>query len=170
MQKTDLLPDLRQRIVKKAVRAELLLETERGKSLTLSPVRRRRARDKTEVKPKPSTMEQINKIEIVCLVGNVRTNIVSGLLVCNFSLATTNAYKSKDGTPIMDTTWFAVTAWEGKGMPDLSQIQKGSPVHVWGRVRMRSFNTAEGLERQEMEVKASRVELLDPDIRLTASL
>lgn len=148
----------------------LLLEIVRIKSLTLSPVRGLRARGKTEVQPKPSTMEQINKIEIVGLVGNVRTNVVSGLLVCNFSLATTNAYKSKDGTPVMDTTWFAVTAWEGKGMPDLSKIQKGSPVRVCGRVRMRSFTTAEGLDRQEMEVKANRVELLDPDVRLTAAI
>ena len=125
---------------------------------------------KTKFNPKSTVMEQFNKIEIAGLVGNVRTNLVSGSLVANFSLATTNAYKGKDGTPIMDTTWFAVTAWEGKGMPDLSQIQKGSPVHVWGRVRMRTYTTADGQERQEMEVKASRVELLDPDIRLSAAL
>lgn len=115
-------------------------------------------------------MEQFNKIEIVGLVGSVRSNVVSNNLVVNFSVATTSAYKSRDGSPIMDTTWFDVAAWEGKGMPDLSSIQKGSPVRVFGRIRMKTYTTSTGVERVEPEVRATRIILLDPDIPLNPSM
>ncbi|MBR1407129.1 MAG: single-stranded DNA-binding protein [Bacteroidales bacterium] len=69
-----------------------------------------------------------------------------------------------------DNTWFDVAAWEGKGMPDLTRIQKGSPVQVFGRIRMRSYTTAAGVERLEPEVRASRVVLLDPEIKLSPSM
>ena len=111
-------------------------------------------------------MEQINKIEIVGLVGNVRTNVVSGTTVANFSVATNYAYKGRDGNPCLETVWFAVCAWEGKNMPDLSLIRKGSPVRVTGRVRFRSYTANDGTEKQEIEVKANLVELLDPAVQL----
>jgi len=117
-----------------------------------------------------TTMEQINKIEIIGLVGNVRTNIVGGTLVVNFSVATSYAYKGRDGNPVIDTQWFMCSAWEGKGMPDLTRISKGSPIRVFGRIRTRNYTTSEGVDKQEIEVKASRVELLDPEIMLTPSM
>lgn len=112
-------------------------------------------------------MEQINKIEIVGLVGNIRHNVVSGSTVANFSVATNYAYKGRDGSPYLETVWFAVCAWEGKNMPDLTLIRKGSAVHVTGRVRFRTYTTSEGTEKQEIEVKAQSVKLLDPDVQLT---
>lgn len=112
-------------------------------------------------------MEQVNRIEIIGLVGNVRTNSVSGNTVANFSVATNHAYKGRDGIPCIDTVWFAVCAWEGKGMPDLTAIRKGSPVRVIGRVRQRSYTANDGTEKQEIEVKASSVELLDTSVQLT---
>ena len=111
-------------------------------------------------------MEQINRVEIVGLVGNVRNNVVSGTTVANFSVATNYTYKGRDGSPYIETVWFAVCAWEGKNMPDLTQIQKGSPVRVTGRIRFRTYTTNDGVEKQEIEVKANMVELLDPDIQL----
>ena len=114
-------------------------------------------------------MEQINRIEIVGLVGNIRTNIVTGNLVANFSVATNYVYKSRDGSPLIETVWFSVCAWEGRNMPDLRRIQKGSPVRVTGRVRLRSYTNADGLEKQEIEVKAGAVELLDPSVPLNPS-
>lgn len=112
-------------------------------------------------------MEQINKIEIAGLVGNVRTNVVAGSTVANFSVATNHAYKGRDGSPCLETVWFAVCAWEGKNMPDLTRIRKGAPVRVTGRVRFRSYTSNDGVERQEIEVKANMVELLDPSVPLT---
>lgn len=114
-------------------------------------------------------MEQINRIEIVGLVGNIRTNTVAGSLVANFSVATNYVYKGRDGNPLLETVWFSVCAWEGRNMPDLTRIRKGAPVRVTGRVRLRSYTNAEGLEKQEIEVKAGTVELLDPSLPLTPS-
>lgn len=123
-----------------------------------------------QVLPKmPTQMEQINKIEIAGLVGNVRINVVSGSTVANFSVATNYSYKGRDGSPYIETVWFAVCAWEGRNMPDLTQIQKGSAVRVTGRVRFRTYTTNEGQERQEIEIRANRVEILESPVPSTAA-
>ena len=55
-------------------------------------------------------MEQLNKIELRGNVGNIRVQAVGENEVANFSLATNFAYKSKDGTPVIETTWHNITA------------------------------------------------------------
>ncbi len=63
----------------------------------------------------------------------------------------------------MDTTWFNVTAWNGRNVPDLRAIVKGAIVQVYGRVRTFKFTMADGSERSGWEVLARRVTLLEPD-------
>lgn len=109
-------------------------------------------------------MEQFNKIEIQGLVGNVRTNVVGNNLVCNFSIATSRAFKNKDSVAIIETTWFQASAWEGKGMPDLSKIEKGMALHLKGSISTRSYTAADGSERQVQEVKADWLEIIPDNI------
>lgn len=115
-------------------------------------------------------MEQLNKIELRGNVGNIRVQAVGENEVANFSLATNFAYKSKDGTPVIETTWHNITAWSGKGMPDFRKIQKGSCVYVTGRVRAQKFNGVDGTEKQFFEVLANRVAIIDKeDTSMTVS-
>lgn len=64
-------------------------------------------------------MENINRIELQGRVGTVRTNLVNGIKVANFSLVTDHLYKTRDGIAISETTWHNIVAWSGKDMPDL---------------------------------------------------
>jgi len=106
-------------------------------------------------------MEQLNRIELRGIVGSVYIKEFGNAKVANFSVATSYGYKSSDGTPVIETTWHRVVAWEGNGICDLHRLQKGMGVHVIGRIRMQRYTAADGSERSFFEVIASEVELLE---------
>ena len=108
-------------------------------------------------------MEYINKIELRGIVGTATLNRVGDSQVCRFSIATEYSYKDRDGNPVVETTWFNVTAWEGKNVPDLREVVRGTIVQVIGRVRTYKFTTADGVEKSSWEVFARRVTILQPD-------
>ena len=92
-------------------------------------------------------MEQLNRIELRGIVGSVYIKEFGNAKVANFSVATNYCYKDREGTPVIDTTWFRIVAWEGESIKNLDQIQKGAAVHVLGRVRMQRYTAADGSER-----------------------
>ena len=106
-------------------------------------------------------MEHINRIELQGRVGNIRTNIVADTRVANFSLATDYLYKTRDGAAISETTWHNVVAWSGKNMPDLDKIEKGTPLHLTGRLRTNRYTSADGTEKLFYEVLAYRIRRLE---------
>ena len=108
-------------------------------------------------------MEFLNKIELRGIVGQSSLNRVGDSQVCRFSLVTEYSYKDRGNNPVVDVTWFNVTAWEGKNMPELHLIGKGVIVQVAGRVRTFRFTMADGAERSGWEILARRVTILPPD-------
>ena len=62
-------------------------------------------------------MEFLNKIELRGIVGQSSLNRVGDSQVCRFSLVTEYSYKDRGNNPVVDVTWFNITAWEGKNMP-----------------------------------------------------
>lgn len=108
-------------------------------------------------------MDHINRIELQGRVGTVRTNIIGDSMVANFSLVTEYLYKTRDGGAVNETTWHQVTAWEGRDMPDLTAITKGTPVNVTGRLRTFRYTNSEGVEKQLHEVVAYRIRVLSED-------
>jgi single-strand DNA-binding protein len=108
-------------------------------------------------------MEYINKVELKGRVGTVRSNVVNGSRVANFSLVTDMLYKTKDGTPVSEATWFNIAAWEGKEVQMLDQIEKGSVVHVWGRLRSSRFEGQDGTEKQYYELLATKLRVMKED-------
>lgn len=105
-------------------------------------------------------IEHINRIELQGHVGTVRSNEYNGSMVVNFTLATELLYKSREGAATAETTWHNVVAWEGKEMPDLNRITKGTPVNVTGRLRLNRYTTAEGIEKTFYEILANRIRIL----------
>ena len=62
---------------------------------------------------------------------------------------------------VVETTWHAVIAWEGRGCHDLDQLQKGDKVCVTGRLRRRKYTDAAGIEHSQMEVVANCLEKVE---------
>lgn len=108
-------------------------------------------------------MEFINRIELRGIVGTTTLNKVGESQVCRFSIVTEYSFKDRDNNPVVDTTWFNITAWEGRNMPDLRQIVRGTIVQVHGRVRTFKYTMADGAEKSGWEVLARRITLLEPD-------
>lgn len=105
-------------------------------------------------------MEHLNKIEIKGTIGNVRIQDVADNKVANFSVATDYVYKSKNGEIIIETTWHNVVAWEGGQIQDLSQLKKGSFVHVCGRLRNRKYLASDGSERTVCDILAGSLRVV----------
>ena len=106
-------------------------------------------------------MEYINKIELQGKVGTVRSNIVNGSRVVNFSLVTDHLYKTRDGNPVSEATWFNIVAWEGRDIQDLDHIAKGAVAHVMGRFRSSKFEGSDGNEKLMYEVFANKLEVVE---------
>ena len=61
---------------------------------------------------------------------------------------------------MVETTWHNIVAWEGKGIPELDKLEKGSRVYVTGRVRQSKYTGNDGLEKQSYEAFArSRIKI-----------
>lgn len=109
-------------------------------------------------------MEFQNKIELQGVVGRAEINSFNNSQVCNFSVVTEYSTVDKDRNSIIETAWFNVSAWSGRNnIKELYNLQRGSWVHVIGRIRVRKYTTQTGEERSAMDVVASRVDLLQKE-------
>ena len=105
--------------------------------------------------------QNINKIELQGCIGSVRTQSYNDKNVARISVATNYIYRDKEGTPVIETTWHNVSAWEnGRGIKGLDTLRKGDNVHIKGRVHMVRYTDAEGQERTSYEVVATSVKLV----------
>lgn len=104
-------------------------------------------------------MEFLNRIELRGIVGRSDITATGDAQKCRFSVVTEYCTR-KGGETVVESTWFNVNVWEGRGMPDLSQIQAGCWVSLLGRVRTFKYVTPDGEDRTSWEVNAFRVEIL----------
>ncbi len=105
-------------------------------------------------------MEYLNRIEINGRVGNFRHGEFNGSRVTNFGVACEYLYKTRDGTPVIETTWFNVTAWHNKDIQNMEGISKGMQVHVTGRIRSSKYTDSDGIEKHFYEIMANKVEFI----------
>lgn len=112
-------------------------------------------------------MQQLNRVELIGLVGSVSVQEFSGAKQARFSLATNYAYKDHEGSCVIDTSWHNVIAWEGRNMPDLLMIHKGSRLHVLGRIRYQKYVDVNGIDRTSTEILANKIEVLDDNEPIT---
>ena len=108
-------------------------------------------------------MEFLNKIEIQGIVGNGSIQKVADTRLCRFSVVTELAYKGNDGTSIIESTWFNVSAWEGKDITNLEAITRGAIAHVTGRLKCNRYVDANGNDRVQYEIVARKIEVVKED-------
>ena len=108
-------------------------------------------------------MEFLNKIEIRGIVGNSSIQKVADTRLCRFSVVTELAYKGNDGTNIIESTWFSVSATQGKDIQDLDAITRGAIVHVIGRLKCNRYTDGNGVDRVMYEIVARKVDVVKED-------
>lgn len=111
-------------------------------------------------------MEMLNKVELRGVVGNCRTQEYEDYIHAYFVVATNYAYKDKDGTPVVETTWHDVLASEKKDLPifDLAHLKTGDKVHIFGRIQAQRYVDQDGREHTIHRIKAHHIsKVIDHD-------
>ena len=111
-------------------------------------------------------MEQINRIELLGIVGSVRMQHVAGKKMAKFTMVTNRAYKNREGAPVIETQWHNVTAFEGKNVQCLDQIEKGRGAHVWGHPQVQHYTGVDGLDRTSVDIICHRLQMVDRDTEI----
>ena len=106
-------------------------------------------------------MEQLNKIEIRGYVGSITIHHMGDRQMARMTVATSNAYKDKEGAAVIETCWHNVIAWAGRNVQDLERIAKGSKLYVCGRMRNQKYTGLDGVERSSCDILAKNISLLD---------
>jgi single-strand DNA-binding protein len=100
----------------------------------------------------------LNKIMLIGNLGrDVETRFTNNnVSVSNFSMATTNSYKGKDGNWVNETTWHNVTVFNLSDYMK-EQLKKGKKVYVEGRLTKRDYTDKEGIKRYSTDVVSERI-------------
>ena len=107
-------------------------------------------------------MAGVNK---VILVGNLGKDpevryLDSGIAVANFSLATTENYKNKQGEKVSQTEWHNIVLWRGLAEVAEKWLKKGSSVYIEGKIRTNKWEDKEGNTRYNTEILADNMTML----------
>jgi single-strand DNA-binding protein len=103
----------------------------------------------------------------VMLIGNLGRDpgvkcSQQGTAIAQFSLATRERWKDKDGEPQEHTEWFAVKAFNRLAEIAGEHLHKGSRIYVEGRKRTESWDDKQtGAKHYRDLVYVDRIEFLD---------
>jgi len=107
-------------------------------------------------------MAGVNKVILIGHLGKdpeVR-HLENGTAVANFTLATSESYKDKQGNRIDQTEWHNVVVWRGLAEVAEKFLKKGSQVYVEGKLRTRSWEDQTGNKRYTTEIVADNFTML----------
>ena len=107
-------------------------------------------------------MASVNK---VILVGNLGRDpevrfMPNGEAVCNFSIATTDSWRDKNGQKQERTEWHNIVMYRKLAEIAGEYLKKGRPVYLEGRLQTRKWQTKEGQDRYTTEIVADQMQML----------
>ena len=107
-------------------------------------------------------MAGVNK---VILVGNLGKDpevrhLEGGNSVANFTLATNEYYKDKQGARVERTELHNISAWRGLAELAEKYLKKGTQVYVEGKLRTRQYQDKDQQTRYITEIIAEEISLL----------
>ncbi len=107
-------------------------------------------------------MAGVNK---VILIGNLGKDpevkyLDSGVAVANFSLATTENYRNKEGEKVSQTEWHNIVLWRGLAEIAEKWLKKGSSVYIEGKIRTRRWEDKDGNARYTTEILGENMTML----------
>ena len=113
-------------------------------------------------------LQQKNEVSLRGVVGNVRLSEVGETAIKRFTLATSRAYKDKEGMVSIETTWFTCVAFESRILTRelLESFEKGSRVEVRGQFRAVKFTRENGFTETHYEVVVTSLSVLPEDVSL----
>jgi single-strand DNA-binding protein len=100
-------------------------------------------------------MAGINK---VILVGNLGADpevkhLEGDKVVANLRLATTEAYKDRNGNRVENTEWHDLELWDGQAKIAEQYLKKGSQIYVEGKIKSDTWQDEQGNNRKRMKIR-----------------
>jgi single-strand DNA-binding protein len=104
----------------------------------------------------------VNKVILVGRLGrDPETRYTGGgQAVANFSLATDESYKDRNGERQKRTEWHKIVVWGKQAEIAQQYLKKGSLVFVEGRIQSREWQDKEGQKRTSFEIVANNFRML----------
>ncbi|UZD21449.1 single-stranded DNA-binding protein [Algoriphagus halophytocola] len=100
-------------------------------------------------------MAGVNK---VILVGNLGADpevkyLEGDNVVANLRLATTEAYKNRNGERVEQTEWHDLELWGGQAKVAEQYLKKGSQIYVEGKIKTDSWQDEQGQNRYRTRIR-----------------
>jgi single-strand DNA-binding protein len=86
----------------------------------------------------------------------------SGDAVANFTLATDEGYKDKQGNRQERTEWHTVVAWAKLADFVQNYLKKGRQVYVEGRIQTRDWTDKDNVKHYKTEIVANTIRFVGP--------
>lgn len=104
----------------------------------------------------------VNKVILVGRLGrDPETRYTGGgQAVANFSVATDESYKDKNGERQKRTEWHKIVVWGKQAEIAQQYLKKGSLVFIEGRIQSREWQDKEGQKRTSFEIVATNFRML----------
>ena len=102
----------------------------------------------------------------VILIGNLGRDpevryLPSGDAVANFSIATSENWKDRNGQRQERTEWHNISMFGRLAEIAGQYLKKGSKVYIEGRIQSRKYTGKDGIERTAYDIVASEMKMLD---------
>ncbi len=104
----------------------------------------------------------VNKAILVGRLGrDPETRYTSaGQAVCNFTLATDETFRDRNGERQKRTEWHRIVVWAKQAEIAQQYLHKGSLIFVEGRIQTRQWDDREGQKRTTVEIVATNFRML----------
>lgn len=109
-------------------------------------------------------MASLNRVEIIGRLGKdpELRNAQNGTAICNMTIATDESYTDREGNRQERTEWHRVVVYQRQAENCANYLHKGSLVFVEGSLQTRKWQNQQGQDQYTTEIKAQRVQFLDP--------
>lgn len=104
----------------------------------------------------------LNKVILIGRLGREPElrYMANGEAVCNFSVATSESWKDKNGQRQEATEWHNVTMYRKLAEVAGKYLTKGSQVYLEGKIQSRKYQGKDGIERTAYEIIANEMKML----------
>ena len=104
----------------------------------------------------------LNKVMFVGYIGRdpELKHAASGAAICNFSVASSERWKGKDGDQQEHTEWLRCSAFDRLAEVCGEYLKKGSLVYVEGSLKTREYTDKEGVKKFSTECRLQSMKML----------
>lgn len=106
----------------------------------------------------------VNKTILIGRVGkdpDVRT-LQDGNIVANFTLATSERYKDRNGEIKESTEWHSIACWRGCAELAQKHVRKGRQLYIEGKIHYSEFTDRDNVTRKKTEIIAETLDFIGP--------